>query len=87
MNDDHPDDSLVIVRAFGRADATAAVMTGLDHLGGTWAYTAGDERGELTVPWSTEISERIGIRREIVGVYATACARLATGTRYSDQSN
>jgi hypothetical protein len=86
MNDDHPDDSLLIVRAFGRADATAAVMTGLDHLGGTWSYTAGGETGELTVPWSVEISERSEIRREIVGLYDSASTRIATATRYSDQS-
>ena len=86
MNNDHQDDSLVIVRAFGRADATAAVMTGFDHLGGTWSYTAGGEAGELTVPWSVEISERSEIRREIVGLHDTASTRITTATRYLNQS-
>ena len=81
MNNDHPDDNLLIVRAFATADATAAVMTDLDHLGGTWTYEAGDAQAELTVPWSGEISERGEIRREIVALYDTACERLGVAPR------
>lgn len=81
MNDDHNDDSLLIVRAFGAPDATAATMTTLDHRGGTWVYSVGDEHRELTVPWSTEIDERPEIRREIVRLYDLACERLGVEPR------
>jgi hypothetical protein len=81
MNNDHPDDNLLIVRAFATTDAAAAVMTDLDHLCGTWSYEAGDASAELTVPWSREISERGEIRREIVALYDAACARLGVTPR------
>jgi len=81
MNDDHNDDSLLIARAFGAPDATVATMTSLDETGGTWLVTAGDEQSELTVPWSTTISERAEIRREIVVLYDAACAALGLEPR------
>lgn len=84
MNDDHRDDNLLIARAFGDADATAATMTTLDHLGASWVYTAADAEHELTVAWSTEISERPQIRREIVVLYDAACARLGIEARDHD---
>ena len=81
MNDDHRDDSLLIVRAFGTPDASAAAMTTLDTLGGTWVYTAGGADGELTLPWSTELTQRPEIRREIVRLYDLACERLGVQPR------
>ena len=81
MNNDHPEDNLLIVRAFATRDATAAVMTDLDHLGGTWTYEAGDAEAQLTVPWSGGISERAEIRREVVVLYDTACERLGVTPR------
>jgi hypothetical protein len=81
MNDDHLDDNLLIARAFGHPDAAAATMTGLDETAGRWSYTVGDRAEELTVPWSTTISERHEIRREIVVLYDTACARLGIAPR------
>lgn len=81
MNNDHPEDNLLIVRAFATKEATAATMTDLDHLGGTWTYEAGDATAELTVPWSAPISERAEIRREVVVLYDTACARLGVEPR------
>jgi hypothetical protein len=77
MNNDHPEDNLLIVRAFATKDAANAVMTDLDDTGGTWSYEAGDAAAELTVPWgSGAISERGEIRREIVALYDIACERL-----------
>jgi hypothetical protein len=81
MNNDHPEDNLLIVRAFATADATAAVMSDVDHRGGTWTYEAGDATAELTVPWPAPITERAEIRREIVALYDTACARLGVEPR------
>jgi hypothetical protein len=81
MNGDHPEDSLLIARAFGDPDATAATMTTLDHRGGTWVYSAGGTDHELKVPWSAEISERAEIRREIVVLYDRACEKLGVAPR------
>jgi hypothetical protein len=81
MNDDHRDDSLLIARAFGDVDATAATMTTLDADGGTWVYTAGDAEHDLTVPWSTRLTERPQIRLEVVRLYEQACERLGLEPR------
>ena len=81
MNNDHLDDNLLIARAFGESQATSSVMKSLDGSGGTWAYSGPAGEHELTVPWSTEISERAEIRREIVVLYDAACARLGITPR------
>lgn len=82
MNDDHTDDSVLIVRAFAeRDDVTGAVMTGLDERGGDWRYTADGIEHDIRVPWSTEISERPEIRREVVVLYDAACAKLGIEPR------
>ncbi len=73
MNGDHTDDNLAIVRAFADPLATSATMTGLDETAGYWAW--GDGR-ELRLPWSTTISERAEIRREIVLLHTEAIRRL-----------
>ena len=87
MNDDHLDDNLLIARAFGESQATSSVMKSLDGSGGTWAYSGPTGEHELTVPWSTEISERAEIRREIVVLYDTACARLGITPRPHDEGS
>jgi hypothetical protein len=83
MNDDHTDDSVLIVRAFAGVEPATARMSDLDHLGGVWRYTvAGDEaEAEVRVPWSQEISERPQIRREIVALYDASCAKLGIEPR------
>lgn len=81
MNHDHPDDCVLITRAFGDPDAGGAKMTTLDHEGGTWAYTVDGTEHTVTVPWSAEISERAEIRREIVVLYDRACERLGVPPR------
>jgi hypothetical protein len=82
MNDDHTDDSLLIVRAFADEDATSATMTTLDEFGGTWTYATVDSpEREITVPWSTELSDRPQIRREVVLMYREACRRLGVEPR------
>lgn len=86
MNADHRDDNVLIARAFAGRDVVSAVMTDLDTRGGTWHYVAsggdassdGDEGEtlELHIPWSTELTERPQVRREIVALYDAACAQL-----------
>jgi hypothetical protein len=81
MNSDHNDDNLLIARAFGDPDATAATMTTLDDTGGSWVYTTPAGESRLTVPWSTPIAERPEIRREIVVLYDAACEKLGIAPR------
>lgn len=81
MNDDHPEDNLLIARAFGSTDAWAATMISLDGDGGTWSYLIDDDEREVTVPWSGPITERPEIRREIVVLYDAACAKLGIEPR------
>lgn len=81
MNGDHNDDNLLIARAFGDPGAEAAVMTGLDEHGGDWGYTVSGETRTARVPWTSEISERAEIRREVVVAYDRACAILGIAPR------
>ncbi|MFT4220579.1 MAG: DUF2470 domain-containing protein [Microbacterium sp.] len=84
MNDDHPDDSALIVRAFGpRADVRAAAMTGLDGDGGDWlAHLADGTTRAVRVAWpGGAIHERAAVRREVVALYDAACSRLGVEPR------
>jgi hypothetical protein len=84
MNDDHADDNLLIARAFGHRDATTSRMVGLDGDAGHWVYslaTAADGEVALRVEWSSAITERPEIRREIVVLYDRACAELGIEPR------
>ena len=81
MNGDHPDDNLLIARAFGDRAATSSTMVSLDGDGGTWQYLVGSEPRDLTVAWSGPITERPEIRREIVVLYDRACAELGVTPR------
>jgi hypothetical protein len=77
MNGDHRDDSLRIVQGFGRPGATAAVMTGLDESAGIWSATINGADEEIRIPWPTApITDRGGIRREVVALHDQACAAL-----------
>ncbi|WP_199042247.1 biliverdin-producing heme oxygenase [Glycomyces salinus] len=70
MNEDHPDDTLVICRgAGGRPEATAARMTGLDGDGGDYAVTAGGRDEPVRIPWARRLSERAEVRPEVVRLF------------------
>ncbi|WP_166869647.1 DUF2470 domain-containing protein [Salinibacterium sp. ZJ70] len=81
MNDDHTADNILFVRAFAGVDPETATMTGFDGLGGDWVYTVDGVEHELRIPWSTEISERPEVRREVVVLYDKACAKLGIEPR------
>lgn len=84
MNEDHADDNLLIVRAFGPGgDAVSATMTGFDGDGGEWSATLADgSTVEVRVPWpGGEITERREVRREIVALYDESCRRLGIQPR------
>lgn len=72
MNDDHRDDSLVIVRANGAPAATQATMTDLDTAAGTWRVVEPDGERDLVVAWLGPVVERADLRREVVALYTAA---------------
>lgn len=86
MNGDHADDNLLIARAFGRPEATASEMIGLDADAGVWRVTDAAGTSELRVSWPDgPISERPEIRREVAALYREACARLGVPAREEHQ--
>jgi Protein of unknown function (DUF2470) len=81
MNDDHTDDSLVIVRGFAAPRATAAIMTGLDAEAGEWSADVDGEQLQVRVPWLGPVAERADIRREVVALYDAGLKRLGLAPR------
>lgn len=82
MNGDHADDNLLIARAFGRPEATASEMIGLDGAAGLWRVVDAEGEHELRVEWPAgPIEERPEIRREVVALYKAACERLGVTPR------
>jgi heme oxygenase len=82
MNGDHPEDNLLIARAFGRPGATASTMTGLDESAGVWRVVDAEGEHELSIAWpGGPIAERPQIRREVVALYKTACEKLGLAPR------
>jgi heme oxygenase len=80
MNDDHPADSLLIVRALGdRPDATGVRMSGMDADG--IDFTVSGETVPVRVPFAHRLSERAEVRREVVRMYQEACAVLGVSAR------
>nr|WP_211208739.1 DUF2470 domain-containing protein [Aeromicrobium marinum] len=72
MNEDHTDDSLVIVRAFAEPDAVSAVMTDLDAEAGTWRAVVGRSAVTVRIPWTVEVVERADLRRAVVALHEAA---------------
>ena len=76
MNDDHADDSLVIVRGFAEPDATSATMTGRDEEAGEWSADVNGTDVAVRIPWTQRAVERADLRREVVALYEAATERL-----------
>lgn len=82
MNTDHLSDNLVIVRAFADPTAEAAVMIGVDGDGGVWSVSsAAGEQTTARIEWASPVTERAGIRREVVALYDAACEKLGIPPR------
>lgn len=82
MNDDHPEDTLVICRGLGgEPDATAARMVDLDAEGGDYAITVDGTERTIRVPWGETLTERAQIRWEVVRMYRDSCLRLGLSPR------
>ncbi|SEG76143.1 Protein of unknown function [Thermomonospora echinospora] len=85
MNEDHVEDSVLIVRALGGLpDATSAVLTGLDADGVDFTVEAGGGSVPVRIPWSRRLTERAQVRAEVVRMYDEA--RAALGLPQRDQN-
>ena len=82
MNGDHPEDNLLIVRAFAAPDAVSSRMVGVTGEAGVWLVTDAAGESEVSIPWpGGEIAERPQIRREVVALYKAACEKLGVPAR------
>lgn len=82
MNDDHPDDNLLIVRGLGGQHAAASArMSGLDGLGADFVAEVDGGEAAVRIPWSRELTERREVRVEVVRMYNDACAALGIEPR------
>ncbi|MFF1876477.1 DUF2470 domain-containing protein [Leifsonia sp. NPDC058230] len=81
MNGDHRDDNLIIARANGAPEASAATMIALDENAGVWSVRVGDEDAELRIPWTVPVAERADIRKAVVFLYRDACRQLGIEPR------
>lgn len=86
MNRDHPQDSLLIVRALGRLpDATEASVVWLDGDAIEFEAVTGGGARRVRVPWSEPITQRPRIRAEVTRMYHDACAALGVEPRTAGQ--
>ena len=77
MNDDHADDTVLIVRGLGGiATASAARMSGLDPDGMDFEATLNGIAVPVRIPFSERLTERRQVRGEAVRMYQQACAAL-----------
>ncbi len=82
MNDDHADDSLLIVRALGGAPtASTARMGGMDPEAIEFTAVVDGSDVVVRVPWGAPITERRQVRAEVTRMYQDACAALGIEPR------
>lgn len=82
MNEDHEEDSLLIVRSLGkRPEATAATMSSMDGNGVDFDAVIDGATQNVRVPWSRPLTERGEVRVEITQMYHDACAMLGITPR------
>ncbi|MEU8150316.1 DUF2470 domain-containing protein [Nonomuraea sp. NPDC048901] len=79
MNDDHPDDALIIVRGLGgRPAATTAATSGVDAEAIEFTIDGGER---VRVPWGETLTERPQVRMAVVRLYREACDKLGIPAR------
>ncbi|MBF8186775.1 DUF2470 domain-containing protein [Nonomuraea sp. K274] len=79
MNDDHAEDSLIIVRGLGgRPAVTSAVTSDVDAEGIEFTVDGGEK---VRVPWGETLTERAQARKAVVRLYRDACAALGLSAR------
>ncbi|GAA4233090.1 hypothetical protein GCM10022254_34720 [Actinomadura meridiana] len=73
MNDDHPADSLLIVRLLGGVpDATSTKMTGVNADRATFTAEVKSGTVQVHLPWSHRLTERTQVRAEVVRMHTEA---------------
>ena len=83
MNDDHPDDNVLIVRGLGGiGHATSARMSGLDADGMEFAAAVNGVEVPVRIPFSERLTERRQVRAEAVRMYRDACETLGVAPRH-----
>lgn len=87
MNDDHPEDCLVIVRGLGDLpDAVSARMVGLDAVAVRFDATLPDgDAAPVRVEFPAPVTERPQIRLGVVRMYEDACAALGMAPRVAEE--
>ncbi len=86
MNDDHPDDCLLIVSGLGGiTGATSARMSSIDTVAAHFEASGPDGSTSVTVPFPEPVTERPQLRVEIVRMYNDACAALGIEPRPSEE--
>jgi putative heme iron utilization protein len=86
MNDEHEDDSLLIVRALGGVpEASEATVAHLDGTGVDFRVVVDGAQRTVRVPWSRPLNERPEIRAEFVRMYQESAKKLAITPRQSGQ--
>lgn len=73
MNEDHADDTLLMVRMLGgQPDAQSAVMTGVDADGADFVANLGGTEAAVRLEWGKRLTERKQVREEVVRLYHLA---------------
>lgn len=77
MNDDHPEDCVVMVRGLGGVPtATAATLIGVDGTGFDFEAIVDGAPVAVRIPSGAPLTERTQIRVEVVRLYDEACTAL-----------
>lgn len=85
MNDDHPEDSLLICRTLGgQPEATSARATGVDAEAIEFVVTVGAAEVPVRIPFAERLTERGQIRHEVVRMYREACEQAGVPPRTAD---
>ena len=85
MNEDHVEDSLLIVRHLGgQPGASVASMTGLDAEQAVFTARVGGQEVGVAIAWSRKLTERRQVREEVVAMYEAACAAAGVEPRAHD---
>lgn len=86
MNEDHAEDSLLIVRSLGSTPrATDARMSGMDPSGVEFVAVVDGVDTVVRVPWGAVPTERRQVRAEVTRMYHDACAALGLEPRAAEE--
>ncbi len=88
MNGDHPEDSVLMCRAFGGQSATvSARMTGVDRDGMEFDATVDGSAIPVRIPWGHRLASRAEVRGEVVRIYRESCLALGVAPREAEDGH